>query len=97
MRRRFTLRIGPGKLPFTAAEIGKCYDTLHLCRPASFGAYFKQLALRKELLKAGAGYKLESKVREQLDAAYGKSEVTIKVESLLTVSIGLKRPQFCRF
>jgi hypothetical protein len=31
------------KASFTAAEVGKCYDDLHLSRPASFGAYVKQL------------------------------------------------------
>jgi hypothetical protein len=69
---------------FAAADVGKCYETLHFSPPASFGAYFKQLADKKELLKVGSSYKLENKTREKLDAAYGKSEVTIKVNSLLT-------------
>ena len=48
------------------------------------GAYIKQLMDKKELLKAGSGYKLENKIREKLDTAYGKPEITIKVTNLLT-------------
>lgn len=69
---------------FTAAQVGKCYDTLHFPPPASFGAYFKTLTEKKELLKAGTSYKLSHKVREQLDAVYGKSEITMKINALLT-------------
>jgi hypothetical protein len=78
------LHIHKKQQSFTAAEVGKCYETLHFSPPASFGAYFKQLAEKKAILKAGSGYKLENKIRERLAAAYGKSEVTIKVNSLLT-------------
>jgi len=69
---------------FTGADIGKCYDALDYSKPKSFGAYLSQLADKKELLKAGSGYRLENKIREQLDAAYGTPEVTVKVTSLLT-------------
>ena len=72
------------KASFTAAEVGKCYDDLHLSRPASFGAYVKQLVEKKELIPVGSAYKLEHKVREKLDAAYGQSATTIKVTDLLT-------------
>jgi hypothetical protein len=73
-----------GKASFTGADIGKCYTDLHFSAPSSFGGYFKNLFDRKDLLKAGGGYKLENKIREKLDAAYGQSEVTIKVNNLLT-------------
>jgi hypothetical protein len=72
------------KPSFTAAEVGHCYDKLDFSRPASFGAYFKQLTEKKELLPAGSGYKLEHKIREQLDGLYGIPEMTVKVTSLLT-------------
>jgi hypothetical protein len=72
------------KASFTAAEVGHCYDKLDFARPSSFGAYFKQLVEKKELLPAGSAYKLEHKTREKLDALYGIPEVTVKVTSLLT-------------
>lgn len=68
---------------FTGANIGKCYSTLDFSTPSSFGGYIKQLSDKKELLKAGAGYKLENGVREAMEAAYGTPEITIKVTSLL--------------
>jgi hypothetical protein len=73
------------KQSFTGADITRCYRDLHFSAPGSFSAYIKQLADKKELLKEGSGrYKLENKIREKLDATYGKSEITIKVTSLLT-------------
>jgi hypothetical protein len=78
------LHVHKSRASFTAAEVGKCYDTLHFARPASFGAYFKQLTDKRELLPAGSAYKLEHKIREELDAAYGTPEMTVKVTSLLT-------------
>jgi len=78
------MQVHKSKTSFTAAEVGKCYDDLDLSRPASFGEYFKQLVGKKELLRSGSAYKLEHKVREQLDAAYGIPILTVKVTSLLT-------------
>lgn len=69
---------------FTGVDIGKCYDALHYSKPSSFGGYISQLVDKESLLKDGTGYRLENKIREQLDAAYGMSEVTVKVTSLLT-------------
>ena len=68
---------------FTGADIGRCYDALHYAKPSSFGGYISHLSHKKDLLRAGSGYKLENKIREQLDAAYGTSQVTVKVTSLL--------------
>jgi hypothetical protein len=78
------LHVHKSKISFTAAEIGKCYDTLHFSPPSSFGGYFQGLVERKDLLKVSGGYKLENKTREKLDAAYGASEVTVKVNNLLS-------------
>jgi hypothetical protein len=78
------LHVHKGRATFTGADIGKCYDDLHFARPASFGAYLQQLADKKKLLKVAGGYKLENKIREKFDAAYGQSEVTVKVTDLLT-------------
>jgi hypothetical protein len=77
------LHLHKSQAAFTGADIAKCYDALHYAKPSSFSAYIGQLAGKKELLKAGSGYKLENKVREQLDAAYGAPEITVKVTALL--------------
>jgi hypothetical protein len=79
------LHVHRSKPSFTGADINQCYTRLHFSAPSSFGAYIKQLAEKKTLLKAGERrYKLENKSREQLDAAYGQSETTIKIKNLLT-------------
>ncbi|HEY6343691.1 MAG TPA: hypothetical protein VIY49_19530 [Bryobacteraceae bacterium] len=78
------LHVHKAQACFTGADIGKCYDGLHFSKPSSFGGYISQLAAKRELLKAGAGYKLENKIREQFDAAYGTSAVIVRVTSLLT-------------
>lgn len=35
------------------------------------------------MLKSGRGYRLENKIREQIDRAYGTPEITVRVTSLL--------------
>jgi hypothetical protein len=69
---------------FMGADIAKCYDALHFSKPSSFGSYLSQLADKKELLKSGSGYRLENKIREQMDAAYGIPDITVQVTELLT-------------
>jgi hypothetical protein len=68
---------------FSGANISHCYEVLHFAAPSSFGGYLKNLAARKELLKAAGGYRLENKVREQLNAAYGRAELTVKINDLI--------------
>jgi hypothetical protein len=71
------------KQHFQPADIGKCYEALHLVLPSSFGGYFQQLVNQKALLKSSSGYRLESKVREGLEARHGGQEVTVQVTELL--------------
>jgi hypothetical protein len=78
------LHVHRSKPSFTGADISQCYTRLHFSAPSSFGSYLKQLAEKKELLKSSSGYRLENKVRETLDAAYGNPEITIKVRNLIT-------------
>jgi hypothetical protein len=68
---------------FGHSDIKKCYDDLHLASPSSFGAYFANLVKSREILKNSSGYRLESRVREALDAQYGSSEVVVKITELL--------------
>ena len=69
---------------FQPSDIGKCYDVLHVERPSQFGGYFAELVEPgKGLLKDKSGYRLEGKVRSELDAQYGSREITIQVTELL--------------
>lgn len=77
------IHIHKSQATFTGADIAKCYDALHYSKPSSFGGYISQLVDKKELLKSGGGYRLENKIREQIDSAYGTPEITVKVTSLL--------------
>jgi hypothetical protein len=77
------LHVHKSQATFIGGDIGKCYDTLHFSKPSSFGGYIGQLVDKKELLKTGGGYRLENKIREQIDTAYGTPEITVKITSLL--------------
>jgi hypothetical protein len=77
------LHVHKPQATFVGADIAKCYDALHFAKPSSFSAYIGQLADKKELLKSNGGYRLENKIREQLDAD-GIPEITVKVTSMLT-------------
>lgn len=74
-----------GKTHFQPADIGKCYSTLHMVPPGSFGPYFATLVQKKELLKkkTAPDYWLVSRVREALDAKYGTPETSVKISNLL--------------
>ncbi len=72
-----------GLAHFQPSDIGKCYETLHMASPSSFGGYFENLVKRGDLLKNNSGYRLESRVREALDAQYGTRDITIQVTQLL--------------
>lgn len=79
------LHVYKAKRAFTGADIRKCYDDCHFVRPTAIHPYIKGLVERKELLPVTSGaYKLENKSREKLDGLFGKSEVTILVDNLLT-------------
>jgi hypothetical protein len=77
------LHVHKSQATFTGADIAKCYDLMHFSKPSSFGSYISQLADKKELLKSGSGYRLENRIREQIDASYGVPQITVKVTSLL--------------
>ncbi len=77
------LHVHKNKATFTGADIGKCYAALHMAAPSSFGGYLQNLEKRKEILRSGAGYKLEHKVRAALDARYATPEITVTVSNAL--------------
>jgi len=78
------LQVHKKKDRFIAADGGHCYDAIAFTRTASFGAYFKDLVHKKELLKNAAGYKLAHQVRDELDTALGKAPATVAVNKQIT-------------
>lgn len=74
-----------GRTEVQPADVRACFNDLHLDAPASISPFFRLLVERKprELLKNAAGYRLEQRVRAELDAKYGRREATVRVDALL--------------
>src|SRR5262245_31503836 len=77
------MHVHKSQATFKGVDISRCYDALHYSKPLAFGGYISQLFDKKELLKSGDGYRLENKIREQINADYGTAEITVKITSLL--------------
>lgn len=71
---------------FTATDIKQCYEELHLALPSSIGPFINAMEKRKpkEVLRTGAGYRLERRVRDALDIKYGQRQAAIQVDKLLS-------------
>lgn len=80
-----------GRGVFGAADVLDCYDLVHLDRPGNIYQLLKQMTERrpKVVLKDGQGYKLEKRVRDALEAKYGRRPTAIGVDALLTGLPGL--------
>jgi len=74
-----------GRERFKAADIGNCYDELHMEPPSAIGPFLTQMENRKpkEALKNPLGYALEGKVRSTLDQKYGHRPATVMVDRIL--------------
>jgi len=68
---------------FWGKDIGASYDALHLARPSDFGGYLTNLVKARQLLKSVSGYRLENRVREELESKYGCRANTVVVTELL--------------
>ena len=70
---------------FMPADIGHCYEELHLSGPTNIPNQLAQLTAKKppELLKSSSGYRLEKRVRDAFDQKYGQRAITIAVTKLL--------------
>ena len=75
-----------GQERFTASDVIKCYEEVHLARPANMSRFLISLVEKRspDLLRDPKGYRLARPARDQLDNAFGKAEVVIAVEALLT-------------
>jgi len=77
------LHVCGGKDTFSAADVKKCYDTLHEIPPSSFSGYMKNLVDQKQLIKNSFGYRLAGGVRDQLAAAYTPNGRKVQVTAIL--------------
>lgn len=74
-----------GKLTFMPADIGKCYDRLHLALPTgSLGPYFASLSKKGgQLLKNTQGYRLEGSSRALMENKYAQAKTAVEISALL--------------
>ncbi len=68
---------------FRSAELRKCHEDLNFSPPQAFSGYFDNLVAKKELLRDSSGYRLESRVRLEIEQRYGSRQITIQVTGLL--------------
>ena len=75
-----------GQERFGAADLKRCYDASNLAKPVNMQRFLDSLAEKRppELLKDAGGFRLAQEVRDRLDLVYGKAEVVIVVERMLT-------------
>jgi len=77
------LHVHGGRETFSAADVKRCYDTLHEIPPSSFSGYFKNLVDQKQLIKNSSGFRLAGEVRDQLAMAYTPSGHKVQVTAIL--------------
>jgi hypothetical protein len=70
---------------FTTTDIRHCYEQLHYAPPGNISQQLQQMAAKKppDLLKDSRGFRLEVRVKEQLDGKYAQREATIAVDAML--------------
>lgn len=70
---------------FKPADITRCYEAVHLSGPVNISQQLSQLCGKNppELLKNSHGYRLEKRVRDDLDKKYGQRAITVEVANLL--------------
>lgn len=71
---------------FGATDIRRCYSDTHQSPPANISSFLNHLVAKRppELLRDGEGYRLAQDVRDRLDVVFGKTEVVLAVEKILT-------------
>lgn len=79
------LHVHRGRERFAPTNIKDCYDQLHLEKPQNFASLLNSLAERnpKVVLKDSKGFRLEIRVRQELDAKYGTRPASIAIEKAL--------------
>jgi hypothetical protein len=71
---------------FEVNDIKNCYESLNIELPVSVNSVLQGLEKKKpkEVLRSSKGYRLEKRVRDTLDAEYGRRAATTHVDRLLT-------------
>jgi hypothetical protein len=74
-----------GKERFSGEMLRRCYEKAHLPLPSNMSLLLKRLVEQKPpiLLKDSGGYRLEARVRSELDKKYGESRPLVAVSRLL--------------
>lgn len=78
------LHVHCGKDRITTTEVRYCYEQLHLAAP-NVADVLAKLATKKPpvLLRTGNQYKLEMRIRQEMDAKYSNRPITIAIEKSL--------------
>jgi hypothetical protein len=70
---------------FSTGDIRRCYEAIHYAPPSNISQQLQSMADKKppDVLKDARGYRLEGRVKAQLDDKYGRRSATIAVDALL--------------
>lgn len=71
---------------FSPADVIACYEQVHLDKPGNVHQLLAQLASKRprDLLRSANGYRLEKRIRDSLDARFGRRPSAIRVDKLLS-------------
>ncbi len=74
-----------GRARFTTSDIRRCYEQLHSAPSGNISQQLRQMAGKRppDVLKDARGFRLESRVKEQLDGKYALRGPTIAVDAML--------------
>ncbi len=69
----------------TADVQRRCYEQLHYAPPGNISQQLQQMVDKKppDLLKDRRGFRLEGRIKEQLDGKYGQRQATVAVDAML--------------
>lgn len=75
---------------FGTADVRRCYEQLDCAPPGNLTQSLQQMVAKRppDLLKDKRGYRLENRVKEQLDGKYGQRQATIAVDAMLVDLVG---------
>ena len=75
---------------FNVGDIRRCYVHLHLPQASNFSQLLQQMVEKKppDLLRDARGFRLEGRIKEQLDSAYGKRPASIVIDEMLKGLVG---------
>lgn len=74
------------KESFKSTDIKDCFEQLNLDQPSLIGPFLNAMAKKKpkEALRNGDGFRLETRVRQQMDSLYGQRAATVQIHKILS-------------